>query len=217
MSTDRMWWELAALLVAGVGLSRVLADAATPWILRVGIEPAEDRIEVQAEIEGLPAPHFYLHEDLAIHRITSRGQDIAFVRDDTSEVAPFTNHGRMVHLGTADPKDLMIEYGGALTGVESDVNTVGPELVELAHYAWWYPVVPDHPGFAFDLQVEIPTGFTTTNGGQRWTKCPACWGSQVSPDSCGSFTVRGRGGVTRGFLSSFYRSSLFRSSELTKA
>ena len=131
------------------------------------VEPNLNRIEVQAVINHPPTNRFYLHEDLDIKEVVSRGKKIDFTREYSEDVAPYTDHGRPVQLKVIELEELMLEYAGTLAEVEKSVNMVRPKLIELAHYASWYPIFAGFPDFTFELVVDVPNDYITTTNGRE--------------------------------------------------
>ena len=57
--------------------------------------------------------------------------------------------------------ELELSYEGTLPARIGEVNRVGPELVELAVYAAWYPIIPELRRFAVELEARLPPGYRT--------------------------------------------------------
>lgn len=128
--------------------------------LKVRISPASGRIEGEVRIQRPPASAFHLNGNLEIRGMAADGRSASFHKEPSSRVVVEAD----CH------EELQVDYGGCLKEIMHSVNMIQPDLVELALYSAWYPLMEGDRPFDFELEADLPSDFIpVTNGrlGQR--------------------------------------------------
>ena len=165
--TALRWVPTLAITAVLVSLTLRIAAAERPaYDLRVRLDPALGTIDAHVDISQPGSSTFLLARDLAIHRVVADGVPTRF-EEGVSE----TGGARTVTVPGPPPNHLIVEYGGHLRPgsfprLTSQVNMVGPALVELASYVTWYPRFRASGAFTFRLTTDVPVAFNTVANGR---------------------------------------------------
>ena len=160
-------WALAlAVAVLALATLRVEAAERPAYDLRVRLDPALGAIDAHVDISHPGSSTFLLARDLTIRRIVADGVPTRF-----EEGVSDTGGARAVTVPGPPPNHLVVEYAGLLRPgsfprLTSQVNMVGPALVELASYVTWYPRFPACGAFTFRLITDAPVAFDTVANGR---------------------------------------------------
>jgi hypothetical protein len=195
MHLDRLL--AAALTIATASVSWSAPPTATPsaYLVELEVLPDTGQLAVAAEVTLLrddylvPTLQFRLHESFDVHTLTVNGRDLPF----TFEASPTDRNRPASRTVTVTlPEELRrpqltlkTAYGGApvqlpqfgtqeaaTVGRALD-DAIGPRRVELAYYSAWYPQFGDlGPGFAADLAVTLPEGWTAVCTGEPIAVAP---------------------------------------------
>jgi hypothetical protein len=142
----------------------------------VRIDPAARRLQGEARIafrhhRSRPLL-FFLHEELEVLSVLLDGKETS--SRVTSATLPYIKDTRAHEVSTktgAPPREvteLKVRYAGRLPSDIAAVNGIGPERVELAAYAAWYPVVKGASGMlTSELEVRLPARFKVVSRGRR--------------------------------------------------
>jgi hypothetical protein len=142
----------------------------------VRIDPGARRVRGEARIafrhhRSRPL-RFFLHRELEVLSVSLDGRPTSAAV--TSAKLPYIENTRAYRVSTrtgAPPRAvtrLEVRYAGRLPPDIAGVNGIGPDRVELAAYAAWYPVVEGASGMlTSDLEVRLPARFKVVARGRR--------------------------------------------------
>ncbi len=151
--------------VALMCASAMAADATAPhYLLKVSAEPAKHRLDVEAWIEHVPATRFYLNKNFAVTSVEADGKAVSF-HPDPSATAVGSELAAALAVEAPGAKQLHIKYSGELPGMVAGVNTISPDLVELAIYCTWFPAFKDVWRYDYKLELNLPVGFVAATNG----------------------------------------------------
>ncbi|MBN2411019.1 hypothetical protein JXQ31_04950 [candidate division KSB1 bacterium] len=155
-----LWLPLIAVLIMLLPACGKKKIQIPFYRLDVRVEPSSGKIECNVNIRPAPDSCFYLDGDLQINRIKAGGEEVPFRRESSSKVV----------MDGLKHDNLQIEYSGFLNNVMSGVNMVNPDLVELALYATWFPILEGGALFEFELNADLPSDFITITNGRLQQK-----------------------------------------------
>jgi hypothetical protein len=159
---------LALLMMFELGIGYARENGAFHYRLQVRIEPTTHELQAEAWIHDPPSSRFYLYKGLSVHQVTADGKAISFHLDSTAAPLPYSPAAVATATEAQDVRLLHIQYGGEISEVVSGVNLIQPDLVELALYTAWFPMFEKMKSFSFDLETDLPRGFScVTNGAQN--------------------------------------------------
>jgi len=154
------------LALAGSGSASAELAVMHPRLeLEVVLDPSTHGLRCNGRIRGAGAS-FTLARSLQIERLTVLGRPVRYRREPQA-----ATEDRIV-MEPVPGGDLEILYSGRILAeayppLTSQVNMVGPQLVELASYVGWYPKLEGGAGlFEFELTVDVPAGFATVTNGR---------------------------------------------------
>ena len=153
---------------------------------------ATARLTVVPGLEGREPVHFLLLKDLALVRVSGRGTAVAFEEGrafdpnhfwDEPDYESLTDY-RMAREVSVTPRaawpdtiDLVFEYHGAVydslrspevayaRSFEQSLGLIDPRGVYLEGASFWLPTLPGQL-YAFDLSVELPSGWRSVSQGR---------------------------------------------------
>ena len=122
----------------------------------VRIEPNMHQIDCKFEANNPTNPGFYLHSALKISSLTVDGKPASFHEEQ---------YAKRVIDAVVDSQ-FVVEYSGVIADTANGVNMIQPDLVELALYSAWYPIIDNAKQFEFELTLDLPEGMTTVTNGR---------------------------------------------------
>ncbi len=133
--------------------------------VKVWFDPAGHRMEAEVRITNPPASKFYLQPRFEIRELALDGKQAAFRRDDSPDSTEYRYFGLPYVVEGGGVRELRVSYGGEMPDIINNVNMISPDLVELALYSAWYPLFEGMRDFTFEMEIDLPEGFSlTTNG-----------------------------------------------------
>ena len=137
------------------------------------IDPDESYLRAESHIRlctSTTSVTFFLNRKLEISSVTANGESLSPKRSSDEEfpyvkdAVPWT-----VRLGEDPPTEVALDitYEGRLPGVYSGVNRISTDLVELALYAGWYPMLKGSDAFQSRLEVALPADYDVAARGDR--------------------------------------------------
>lgn len=140
-------------------------EPAPHYRIRLTLHPDEQELEAEVWVRSAASPLFYLHGGLHIQEARTGDTMVSF-RPDTSAGALDYSVGIPYRLDSIGSGTVYLRYSGAIRDVVHQVNMISPDHVELAYYAAWYPIFTGMPGYTYDLEIDVPSGFVTTTNGR---------------------------------------------------
>lgn len=154
----------AATYIMSFTMTHAAAADLLQYTLTIRIDPSTHHLTGEAVIRNPQDTCFYLNPHFEATRITSDGRPAAFQRVPDGKPMQYSV-GTPVAVEGAVPREMRISYAGTIDDVINNVNMIGPDLVELAFYAAWFPVLPKSGSYEYTLVLDLPSGFTTTTNG----------------------------------------------------
>ena len=132
--------------------------------INVRIEPSTHMINAEVTIRNPECNRFFLNEKLEIQQILADGCPVTFHRDPDVPPIPYTV-GKARVLDIEECNELSMTYRGVLPDTVNMVNMVSPDLVELALYATWAPLLEGNRLFDFTIKADLPADYTVVTNG----------------------------------------------------
>lgn len=178
----------AVLLMVCLAWTGCGGDSDFHYRMQVRIDPGRQQLEAEVWIVNPPGNRFYLQPAFDIREIEVNGETARFIGDASPDSLQYRYFGTRYEVDAEQVGELHIVYGGAITTVINQVNMISPDLVELALYSAWYPLYDGMTDYTFDMELDLPEGYTTTTNGMmqsrrdragrtitRWTSCAPAW------------------------------------------
>lgn len=154
--------------------------------IEANVEPATHHIAVHATVTNPPTNTFHLGRFLDLDEV--RADDRVVAHHEVSGEAMFEGADRKIAIDAAVPGRLSVSYHGSLRNgdlpdILDQVSAIGPDGVELAIYAVWFPLFAGMPTFTFELTSNLPSGFVAAANGTLQARTTAdgrsmlCWAS----------------------------------------
>lgn len=157
------------------------------YAIEARLDPTRRELQALVELSGLdrmpPEATLYLHKSARLldARVDGTTADVTLRRDGPA--GPYMPQSVPLALPQGTHRTLTLRYVLTLDGMVNDVNTIAPDLVELALYASWYPTSPALKHFTYDLSVSLPSAWTmTTNGEATPSAAGVQWRSSTPVD-----------------------------------
>jgi hypothetical protein len=153
--------------------------------IAVSILPERGEIRAEVTLAGIdqlsPGTLLYLDRDFSLQEARLDNQKIKLHLNRAAQAGPYMPHSAPLALPSGLFHTLQLRYHGRFQGMINDVNTIAPDLVELAIYSAWFPTSVRMEPFTFDLSLELPKGWgVITNGRCRDLRSSGTMSSWIS-------------------------------------